>query len=150
MRNRQFFLWLFGLLASSVGTLYAQAFYNGDGQRIARKLDANHYEVTGSVYTLRNGELIFTFDGQLHEDVGINVFRHEDGRVNYYRDQSQLVGCYLPDTKRYVHIESGKEDPTAVLLDGAIYTTGSKPAFRIDEGFDPVFAGCILFFFLGY
>jgi hypothetical protein len=141
---------LLALTACSRGDLKAQAFYDAEGFQMAHRTGADTYEVTGSAFTVRGGNLIPMFDGELREDLGGKYFKTEGDRVNYYNQDEQIVGSYETTTKRYIHIEHGKEDYTAVLLDGAIYTDGSEPAFRLEGDFDPEFAGCILFFFLGY
>jgi hypothetical protein len=146
-------LLLLCLMAGLTGMLYAQSLYEvTSGTRIATKTGVNTLEVTGSKFVIRNGQLITTWDGELREDLGVKYYRRENNRVNYYNDDERLVGYYLPDVKRYVRTEAGseKEDYVAVILDGQIYNGEGKPAFRIDEGFEPELAGLILFFFMGY
>jgi len=140
---------LFGLFFYSAMSVSAQSFYDNTGYKIATKKGNSTYEVTGSVFVIRNGVMIPSFDGELREE-GANFYRVENGRVNFYRFDESLVGYYIPAEQRFVRSEGGKEDYVAVLLDGEIFTTDSKPAFKLDEGFEPEIVGMILFHFLGY
>jgi hypothetical protein len=151
MKNKRNKLILLCLAACLAGTLRAQSLYEiKTGARIAAKTAPDKLEVTGSHFVLRNGQMITTFDGELREDMGVRYFRRESDRMNYYTADERLVGYYLPDVKRFVHVEGEKEAHIAVILDGKIYGSEGQPVFRIDDGFEPELAGLVLFFFLGY
>jgi hypothetical protein len=137
------------LATGLAGAVKAQSLYDATGYRVARKTAANTYEVTGSTFTVKNGNLIPIFDGQLREDFGVNYYRKDGDRVKYYNTEDQCVGYYLPDTKRFVGTASkeGKEDYMAVIVDNDIYTLDSKPSYRMEAGFEPELVGFIFFFF---
>ena len=125
--------------------------YDTEGNKIATKLNENTLNVTGSVFLIKNGKLISTFNGEEIEGLASNYYIQADGRVNYFNSESRYVGFYVPTENRYYHYYPGKreeESHIALLYNHEIYTIDEKPRYKIDAGFDPEWVGCILFFFL--
>ena len=131
---------------------YAQSLYDIEGRVIATKINENQLNVTGSIFTLQNGKLIETFDGQLQEDLGVNYTVPSDNKVEYYNATDVFIGYYVPSEQRYYRVDRkrGEEEHVALLYEGLVYTLDEKPSFKIDPGFDPKWIGAVLFFFLGY
>jgi len=131
------------------GSLSAQSIFDMEGYKFASKLSENSLNVTGSIFIIKDGKLIEFINGQEREDLPINYFIREDGRVKYFNSQGRYVGFLLPSENRYYQVNPGKEDEhLALLYNNEVYTIDEKPSYQIDAGFDPVWIGCILFFFL--
>jgi len=131
------------------GSLSAQSIYDMEGHKFASKLSENALNVTGSIFIIKDGKLIEFIDGQEREDLPINYFIQEDGRVKYFNSHNRYVGYLLLSENRYYQVNQGKTDEQiALLYNKEIYTIDEKPRYQIDNSFDPVWVGCILFFFL--
>jgi len=145
------FLFLFICIVGflNVQSLCAQSMFDMDGNQIATKMNDYTLNVTGSIFTIKNGRLIETFQGKEREDLPVNYYIQEDNRVKYYTSEGRYVGFYTPSENRYYHYYPGKKEPEvhiALLYNNEIFTIDEKPTYKIDPGFDPVWVGCVLFF----
>ena len=131
--------------------LKAQSLVDMEGYLIATKVNDYTLNVTGSIFTIKDGKLIETIQGQEREDLPVNYYIQEDNRVKYFNSEGRHVGFYVPSENRYYHYNPGKQEEEvhiALLYNNEIYTIDENPSYKIDEGFDPVWVGYILFFFL--
>jgi hypothetical protein len=78
---------LFCMIACLAAPLSAQSLYEvATGARVASKTGGCTYNVTGSVFTVRNGQIIETVNGELREYPSIKYYR----RVNYPQVSSDV------------------------------------------------------------